>query len=130
MADLKKVFRISFSLLISERRLAFFKCLAFLQKLSPRELQAYHSMRKRKYRECRDPNKDASLRVWCPRISEFLEEFQVKKILSCVHEITWKFQILGFKQNLPGCPFHPERVQNSFLRPCVPVFGLRSEVSV
>lgn len=49
-----KVFRISFNLLIPERRLAFLKCLTFLQKLSPRELRAYHNTRKWKYRECRD----------------------------------------------------------------------------
>lgn len=55
MADfVLKVFRISFNLLIPERHLAFLKCLTFLQKLSPRELRAYHNMRKWKYRECRD----------------------------------------------------------------------------
>jgi len=49
MADfVLKVFRMSFNLLIPERRLAFLKCLTFLQKLSPRELRAYHSMRKMK----------------------------------------------------------------------------------
>lgn len=54
MANLKKeeeILRIFLHFLISERCLAFFRCLTFLQTLSPRELGAYHCVRKRKYRE-------------------------------------------------------------------------------
>lgn len=55
----------------------FLNALHVLWKLSPRERKAYHNMRKWKFRDRRDLNKDSSLWVWCPRIPEFLEVFHL-----------------------------------------------------